>query len=233
MAKILKYLIPLTLIIFTACAIETGYRHDIKPIVDEFNETLLSFQIFVQINHRGKEVEAENDLNMLHTRMDQLRTRFQLITSPSDANKKTFHDGFSLSMTHTYNVITDYKQKFRIQTSIKNIEDEYSGIRNQLKTAIESFQSAQTAGGKNSFRERIVSLTAERDTSKANLDDTRERYFAILKKLINHEQFYFSSYPAIQKAARTSVFLSLISAPKYLVSEEEKEKYFPSETTTD
>jgi hypothetical protein len=229
----MKYFLPLTLIIYTACAIETGYRHDIKPLVNEFNETLLSFQIFIQINHRGKEVEAEDDLNMLHNRMDQLRTRFQLIASPSDANKKTFHDGFSSSMAHTYNVIADYKQKFRIQISINNIEEEYNRILKQIKTATESFQSAQTAGGKNSFRKRIVSLTSERDTSKTSLEDTRERYLAILKKLLNHEQFYFSRYPSIQKTARTSVFLSLVPAPKYLVNEEEKEKYFPYEMITD
>ncbi len=215
-------------ILLVGCEIESGYRFDIKPVVDEYNKIILALNIFIHMDHKGKEVESEKDLVMMYEKMDEIKTKFALISAPSDEAKRLFHQNFSTVITHTLNVLDNYKQKFRVQISINNIEEEFADVQDKLRIAQQNYRTAQTGRGKNTYREAIVTYTQERDTVKANLEETRARYIEILTKMINQEQFYYTRYNDIQKQGRTAVFVSLAPAPKKLVVDAEREKYFPA-----
>jgi hypothetical protein len=212
---------------FAACKIETGYRVDIKPQVDKFNDLFMSFQIFINLDHRGKEVEAENDLNLIYEQFDILRNDVKSMPVPGDEAVAKFHNMLINSVSFTKDVIDNYRQKFRVEISINNLEAEYQDLSDKLEITKRNFQTAQTAGGKITYRERIVTFQKELEDSKKNLETTRAMYIDILSKIISAEDYYKMQYPEIVKIGKTSVMLSLFPPPDFLISLAERTKYFP------
>jgi len=215
---------------FTACKIETGYRVDIKPQVDKFDDLFMSFQIFINLDHKGKEVEAENDLNLIYEQFDILRNDVKSMPVPRDESVVKFHNLFVNTVSITKDVIDNYRQKFRVEISINNLEAEYQDLSDKLEITKRNFQTAQTSGGKITYRERIVTFQKELEDSKKNLETTRAMYIEILSKIISAEDYYKMQYPEIVKIGKTSVMLSLFPPPDFLISLEERTKYFPPAT---
>ena len=129
---------------FTACKIETGYRVDIKPQVDKFNDLFMSFQIFINLDHKGKEVEAENDLNLIYEQFDILKSDVKSVPAPRDESVEKFHGMFINAVSFTKDVIDNYRQKFRVEISINNSEAEYKDLSDKLEITKRNFQTAQT-----------------------------------------------------------------------------------------
>lgn len=223
-------LIAFTCSIFTCCKIETGYRVDIKPCVDKFNDLFLSFQIFTKIDHKGKEVEAENNLNAIYEQFDILKNDLESIPVPGDDAASKFHNLFKGVVLYTKDVVDNYRQKFRMQISINNLEAEYKDLYDKLEITKKNFRTAQTPGGKNTYRERIVTFQQELDNTQKNMDETKAGYIEILSKIIAAEDYYKNQYPEIIKIGKTAVMLSLFPQPDCLISLEERTKYFPPQT---
>jgi len=230
-----KVFIPLFLImlftVFVSCKIETGYRVDIKPQVDKFDDLFMSFQIFINLDHKGKEVEAENDLNLIYEQFDILKNDVKSMPVPSDESMVKFHNLFFNTISFTKDVIDNYRQKFRVEISINNLEAEYRDLSDKLEITKRNFQTAQTSGGKITYRERIVTFQKELEDSKKNLETTRAMYIEILSKIISAEDYYKGQYPEIVKIGKTSVMLSLFPPPDSLISLAERTKYFPPATS--
>jgi hypothetical protein len=216
---------------FIACRIETGYRVDIKPQVDKFDDLFMSFQIFINIDHRGKEVEAENDLNSIYEQFDILKNDVKSMPVPGDEAMAKFHNLFLNTVSFTKDVVDNYRQKFRIEISINNLEAEYQDLSDKLEITKRNFQTAQTSGGKNTYRERIVTFQQELESSRKDLETTRAKYIEILSKIIAAEDYYKGQYPEIVKIGKTSVMLSLFPPPDFLISLAERTKYFPPPST--
>lgn len=210
-----------------SCKIETGYRVEIKPHIDKFNDIFMSFQIFTKIDHRGKEVEAENHLNLIYQQIDILKNDIKSMPVPGDEACSKFHNLFINTVSYTKDVIDDYRQKFRVEISINNIEAEYKDIEEKLAITKRNFQTAQTSGGKITYRERIVAFQQDLENSGKSLETTRAKYIEILAKIIAAEDYYKNQYPEIIKIGKTTTMLSLFPQPDFLISLEERTKYFP------
>lgn len=189
----------------------------------------MAFQLFINIDHRGKEVEAENDLNAIYEQIDILNNDVKSMAVPGDEAMSKFHTLFLNTISFTKEVLDNYRQKFRMEISINNIEEEYKDLNDKLEITKRNFKTAQTAGGKNTYRERIVSFQQEIDRSKKDLDTMRAQYIEILSKIIAAEDYYKGQYPEIVKIGKTSVMLSLFPPPDFLISLAERTKYFPPE----
>jgi len=116
-----------------------------------------------------------------------------------------------------------------VQISFYNFEEEIRNLKHQLEIAQKNFKTAETSRGKITYRERIVTLTADLETARENLTDTQQRFLNSLKALKNLEAYYTTSYSEVINSGKTGVFLSIFPGPKSLVLDTEM-KYFTVES---